>query len=124
MTTTRRGISRFASALLALCAAAASVAAHSQASSAPPPAGGADHGPQRPPLFLREEWKQAAGGGEHPVSAASLANPNLELTLILPAGQIMLTGTSGDEAIPPMSGWACAQDHAGWHYAIARVSQT
>ena len=55
---------------------------------------------QRPPLFFREEWKQAPGGGEHPVTAASLANPNLDLTLIAPAGQIELTGNAGDENNP------------------------
>jgi hypothetical protein len=87
--------------LLALYAVAAIIPAHSQTPAAAPPAGaGADHGPQRPPLFLREEWKQAPGGGEHAVSAASLANPNLELTLIVPAGQIELTGNAGDEGNP------------------------
>jgi len=34
----------------------------------------------RPPLFLKEQWKQTAAGGEHPVvPTEALANPNLEL---------------------------------------------
>ncbi len=87
--------------LLALYSLTALVPAHSQTSAAAPPAGPVgEHGPQRPPLFFREEWKQAPSGGEHPVTAASLANPNLELTLIVPAGQIELTGNSGDENNP------------------------
>jgi hypothetical protein len=49
---------------------------------------------------LREEWKQGPKGGENPVTAASLGNPDLELTLIVPGGQIMLTGTAGDESNP------------------------
>jgi hypothetical protein len=65
-----------------------------------PPPGAGDHGPQRPPLFFREEWKQVPGGGEHPVTPASVANPDLEMTLLVPAGQIELTGTAGDEGNP------------------------
>ena len=98
---TLASICRRAAPLLALCAAASIVPAHSQTPAAAPPAGAAgEHGPQRPPLFFREEWKQAPGGGEHPVTAASLANPNLDLTLIAPAGQIELTGNAGDENNP------------------------
>ncbi len=87
--------------LLALCAGLALLPAHAQTPGAAPPAGGAaEHGPQRPPLFLREEWKQGPTGGEHAVTPASLANPNLELTLIVPAGQIEVTGNAGDENNP------------------------
>jgi hypothetical protein len=94
-------ICRRAAALLALCAVTATIPAHAQTSSAPRAAGAAgEHGPQRPPLFFREEWKQGPNGGENPVSAASLANPNLELTSIVPAGQIMLTGNAGDDNNP------------------------
>ena len=94
-------ICRPVAALLGLCAVLVMLPAHSQTPGAPPPAGGAgEHGPARPPLFFREEWKQGTGGGEHAVTAASLANPNLELTPIIPAGQIMLTGTAGDEGNP------------------------
>jgi hypothetical protein len=87
--------------LLAACALMPPGPAQSQTSSAPPATSGpAEHGPLRPPLFFREEWKQGPGGGEHPVTAAALGNPNLDLTLIVPAGQIMLTGNSGDDNNP------------------------
>ena len=92
---------QFATPLLALYAVTAMVTAQAQTPTAKPAVTGApEHGPQRPPLFFREEWKQGASGGEHPVTADSLANPNLELTLIVPAGQIELTGTPGDENNP------------------------
>lgn len=54
----------------------------------------------RPGLFLREEWKQTAQGGEHPVTADSNDNPDLTLGLYVPSGQILLTGTAGDENFP------------------------
>ena len=93
--------SRLITALLGLCAALAIVPASSQTPGAAAPAvGGAEHGPQRPPLFFREVWKQSAAGGEHPVTPESLANPDLELTLMVPAGQILLTGIQGDEGNP------------------------
>jgi hypothetical protein len=92
---------RLATPLLALYAVTAFVPATSQTPGAKPAVtGAAEHGPQRPPLFFREEWKQDPNGGEHPVTAASLTNPNLDLTLIVPAGQIELTGTLGDENNP------------------------
>ena len=50
----------------------------------PPPGSPPEHGPQRPPLFFREEWKASPDGAEHPVTAASVANPDLELTLLVP----------------------------------------
>jgi hypothetical protein len=92
---------RIAATLVVLCVPLAVGTVRAQTTAVAPPAGAAaEHGPQRPPLFFREEWKQASGGGEHAVSAASLANPDLELTLIVPAGQIMLTGNAGDENNP------------------------
>lgn len=92
---------RLATPLLALYAVAALVPAQAQTPVAKPAVTGApEHGPQRPPLFFREEWKQGPTGGEHPVTAESLANPNLDLTLIVPAGQIELTGSAGDENNP------------------------
>jgi hypothetical protein len=87
--------------LLALYAVAVMVPTQAQTPAAKPAVTGApEHGPQRPPLFFREEWKQGPAGGEHPVTAESLANPNLDLTLIVPAGQIELTGNAADENNP------------------------
>ncbi|HTY94243.1 MAG TPA: hypothetical protein VMC02_10170 [Steroidobacteraceae bacterium] len=92
---------RSAATMLALCTLMRIVPALAQAAGAlPPPGSPPEHGPQRPPLFFREEWKQAPKGGEHPVTGASLSNPNLELTLLVPAGQIMLAGNPGDENNP------------------------
>lgn len=55
----------------------------------------------RPPLFLREEWKQTPAGGEHPVTADSVANPNLELKLYGPTSkELLLTGSAQDENNP------------------------
>src|ERR1044071_9256938 len=72
-----------------------------------PPAPGAakagkGKGPGRPTLFFREEWKQTAAGGEHPVvPAESVANPDLTLSLLGPTGKEMLmTGAAGDENNP------------------------
>ena len=52
------------------------------------------------PLLFREEWKPTPGSGEHPLTPASLGNPNLDLTLIVPSGQINLAGKPGDENNP------------------------
>ena len=54
----------------------------------------------RPGLFFKEEWKQTAEGGEHPVTAESNSDPNLELNMYVPQGQILLTGAAGDENVP------------------------
>src|SRR5690348_11076497 len=54
----------------------------------------------RPPLFFREEWKQTDKGGEHPMTAESVANSDLEVHLHAPAGEILLTGAAGDENNP------------------------
>lgn len=56
----------------------------------------------RSPLFFREEWKQTAAGGEHPVDAAqALSNANLELKLYGPTGkEILMTGAATDENNP------------------------
>ena len=63
-------------------------------------AGGGARG--RAPLFFREEWKQTAAGGEHPVNPAeALSNPNLELKLYGPTSkEIQLTGAATDENNP------------------------
>jgi len=67
-------------------------------------AGGRAGGPNRgrPPLFLKEEWKQTEKGGEHPVDAAvALANPNLELKMYGPAAkEFLMTGSAGDDNNP------------------------
>src|ERR1700730_17860860 len=56
----------------------------------------------RPPLFLKEEWKQTAAGGGHPVvPAEALSNPNLELKLYgATSKEIQLTGSAQDENNP------------------------
>jgi hypothetical protein len=88
--------------LLALALALIGVVgqARAQPAAMPPPGSAPEHGPQRPPLFFREEWRQVAQGGEHPVSAASVANSGLQMQLLVPGGQIMLTGIPGDENNP------------------------
>jgi hypothetical protein len=56
----------------------------------------------RPPLFLKEEWKQTPAGGEHPVVVAeALANPNLELKMYgTTSKEILMTGSAQDETNP------------------------
>ncbi|MEJ1965365.1 MAG: hypothetical protein WDO56_29035 [Gammaproteobacteria bacterium] len=83
--------------------ARAGSATSSAAGSVPAPGAAAAAGPPkvlRPPQFFKEEWKQTDKGGEHPVAADSLSNPNLELKLYVPAGEIVLTGNAGDENNP------------------------
>jgi hypothetical protein len=63
-----------------------------------PPAGPPK--PPRPGLFFKEEWKQTEKGGEHPVALDSIGNPNLELKLYVPAGEILLTGAASDDSNP------------------------
>jgi hypothetical protein len=55
---------------------------------------------QRPGLFFREEWKPAPQGGEHAVTPENLSNPNLELKLYVPSGDMELTGAANDENNP------------------------
>jgi len=53
----------------------------------------------RSPLFFREEWKQTAAGGEHPVDPSeALSNASLELKLY--GKEILLTGSKQDENNP------------------------
>ena len=55
----------------------------------------------RPPLFLKEDWKQIPGGGEHPVTPASVTGGGVELKLYgASAKEIQLTGVDGDENNP------------------------
>src|SRR5262249_44734302 len=55
----------------------------------------------RPPLFLKEDWKQIPGGGEHPVTPASVTGGGVELKLYgASSKEIQLTGADGDENNP------------------------
>ncbi len=54
----------------------------------------------RPGLLFEEQWKQSAEGGEHPVTAESNSNADLDINLYVPSGQILLTGSAGDENNP------------------------
>ena len=55
---------------------------------------------RRPPLFFKEEWKQNEKNDEHPATAASVGNPNLQMTLHGPGQDIQLTGRAGDDNNP------------------------
>ncbi len=55
----------------------------------------------RPPLFFREEWKQTPANDEHPLSAQSVGNPNLELRVYGPgAKELLITGTADNPQNP------------------------
>jgi hypothetical protein len=55
----------------------------------------------RPPLFLKEEWKQVPSGGEHPATQAAVSNPDLELSLYgIDSKDIQLTGEARVENNP------------------------
>jgi hypothetical protein len=57
--------------------------------------------PTRPPLFLKEDWQQIPGGGENPVTPASLTNANVEMKLYgASSAEIQLTGEAGNESNP------------------------
>jgi hypothetical protein len=86
-------------ALLALFSAVTVV--HAQ-TPAPPPAGrGAAPRATRPPLFLKEEWRQTPANDEHPVTQQSVGSSDLELKLYgATAREIQLTGTAGNENNP------------------------
>jgi len=87
--------------LWAMAAVAAAQAPSRDAAAGAGAAGGADR-PRvlRPGLFFKEEWRQSAQGGEHPVAPDSIGNPDLDLKLYVPSGQILLTGSAGDENGP------------------------
>jgi hypothetical protein len=88
---------------LAVGLAGAAPAAFSQSSAAEGSRPAAAAGPPkltRPGLFFREEWKQAPQGGEHAATAESIGNPNLELKLYVPSGDMELTGSANDENNP------------------------
>jgi hypothetical protein len=91
-------INRCISGLVAAFALAAPVFAQ-----APQPAAPATARPapaRRPSLFFKEEWKQNEKNDEHPATAASLGNPNLQMTLHGAGQDIQLTGRAGDDNNP------------------------
>lgn len=81
-------------------AGAGAAASAATGGGAPAPRAEPPHVP-RPGLFFKEEWKAPAiKAGEHPLTAESNDNPNLEMTLYVPSGQADITGTPGDENNP------------------------
>jgi hypothetical protein len=80
--------------VLLFITASTATSLYSQTSPASPPK------LQRPGLFFNEEWKQTDKGGEHAVAPDSIGNPNLELKVYVPAGEILLTGTPNDANNP------------------------
>ena len=101
-----------ASLVLAICVsfgarpqapAASGAAKPAQGASAPLPAAqaGGERRVTRPPLFLKEDWKQIPGGGEHPVTPASVTGAGVELKLYgASSKEIQLTGVDGDDNNP------------------------
>ena len=89
-------------ALIALAAGLAGAVPSAFAQASAPATGPAAEPPKlkRPPLFFKEEWKQSEKGGEHHATAESVANPDLELKLYVPAGEMELTGAANDENNP------------------------
>ena len=85
---------RFHAMLIVSAALAATAASLAVAAQEPAPGrGAAPARVTRPPIFFREEWKQTAAGGEHPVNPAeALSNPNLELKLY--GKELLLTGSA------------------------------
>jgi hypothetical protein len=82
---------------------AASGASSAQTAARPASAEPAGERPRvsRPALFLKEDWKQIPGGGEHPVTPASVTVANVELKLYgASSKEIQLTGVDGDENNP------------------------
>ncbi len=75
-------------------------AAFSQSSAGAKPAAAGPPKLTRPGLFFREEWKQTPQGGEHHATPESVGNPNLELKLYVPSGDMELTGSANDENNP------------------------
>jgi hypothetical protein len=80
--------------------AAAAPAARAASAEPTPPAGERPRVP-RPPLFIKEDWKQIPGGGEHPVTPASVTGTGIELKLYgASSKEIQLTGVDGDDNNP------------------------
>jgi hypothetical protein len=97
---------------VAVLAACLSLAARAQAPQAaagaaraapaePAPPAGERPRATRPPLFIKEDWKQIPGGGEHPVTPASITGAGVELKLYgASSKEIQLTGVDGDDNNP------------------------
>ena len=80
--------------------AAAATAARAASAEPAPPAGERPR-VTRPPLFIKEDWKQIPGGGEHPVTPASITAAGIELKLYgASSKEIQLTGVDGDDNNP------------------------
>ncbi len=78
--------------VVSLAAAATLLVAITQAAESPV---------KRPALFFKEDWKQSGKGGQHPVMGSdSLSNPNLDIKLYVPAGEMLITGDDGNENNP------------------------
>ena len=56
--------------------------------------------PLRPGLLFREEWQQSAKGGEHPATSEANGNADLDLEMYVPAGQLLVEGSAGNENNP------------------------
>lgn len=93
------GIS-FLGAITALASAQSPSAAPGRARRAQDPLANERPPVSRPGLFFREDWKQTTKGGEHPVTAESNSNPDLDFKMYVPKGEILLTGAAGDENVP------------------------
>jgi hypothetical protein len=84
----------------ATCQAPPSGAAARPQGASSQPAAPAAARPTRPALFLKETWKQIPGGGEHPVTPASITS-GVEMKLYgASSAEIQLTGSDGDENNP------------------------
>jgi hypothetical protein len=86
---------------IALSIAGGAFAQQSEGAGKQTKAKGEKKGPARPPLFLREEWKQAPGAGEQAVGQVNVASPSLELKLYGSSGkEFQVAGAPGDENNP------------------------
>ena len=101
------------------------VAALSSSATAQEPSRGRGAAPRvvRPPLLFREEWKQTAAGGEHPVNPSeALSNPNLELKLY--GREVLLTAARRTRTIRFTCGPGSARRPARWRCATGTTTAT
>ena len=83
----------------------------------------------RPPLFLEEPWKQIPGGGEHPVTAASITNSMLLKLYGASSAEIQSRVTMATRTTRRTCGPACttpcgprqATPRATWTSGLARI---